>query len=242
MEKYFLKKYSDKLSFSQSGEDRLVLFILNHQFNITNITYLDIGANDPVALSNTYLFYVLGCQGVLVEPDPDLVTILKQKRPNDTILQKAVITDESKKDLDFFLVQPNTLNTFSEKEIKLYQQHYQGVSVREKIKVSTATLQSLMDDHFTDGLDFLSIDIEGLDYDILQTLDFSHYRPKVICVETMVYGKKNSLQKSPEVVELLIKNDYFVYADTYVNTIFVDKKLWRKHALPNLSNMEGWNK
>jgi hypothetical protein len=134
------------------------------------------------------------------------------------------------------------LNTFSEKEIKLYQEHYNGVSVRKKIKVKTSTLQDILKAHFSAGLDFLSIDIEGLDYAILQTLDFEKYRPKVICVETMVYGKKNSLKKSPEVLRLLVKNDYFVYADTYVNTIFVDKRSWKEHKLPSLTNVEGWDK
>lgn len=239
MANYFLKRSPQYLSFAQSGEDRLALFILKHQFGLTDLNFLDIGANHPTELSNTYLFYVEGFHGVLLEPDPDLVKALKKARPKDTVINKAVTVDAAD-NLDFYLMQPHTLNTFSEKEVKLYQEHYKDVKVRGKIKVQTTQLDVLMKEYFSTGLDFLSIDIEGLDYDILSNFNFKKYRPKVVCVETMVYLQDKELKKSDDVIQLMLKNDYFIYADTYVNTIFVDKKAWKKQGLPKLHNVVGW--
>jgi glycosyltransferase involved in cell wall biosynthesis len=64
------KKYSwkPKISYSQCGEDIIIDFLLTW-LKIKNPTYLDIGANDPVKLSNTYYFYKKGSRGVLIEPD-----------------------------------------------------------------------------------------------------------------------------------------------------------------------------
>lgn len=239
MANYFLKRTPQYLSFSQSGEDRIALFILKHQFGLTDLNYLDVGANHPTELSNTYLFYLEGFKGVLVEPDPDLARALSKARPKDTVLNKAVAVNETD-DLDFYLMEPHTLNTFSEKEVKLYQEHYKGVKVRDTIKVATTQLSAVIDEHFSAGLDFLSIDIEGLDYDILEKLNLKKYRPKVLCVETMIYLKDKQLKKSETIIDLLLKNDYFIYADTYVNTIFVDKKAWKKQGLPRLHNVVGW--
>jgi hypothetical protein len=57
-----------KKSFSQSGEDLIVHFLLTWQLGIKNISYLDIGANDPFSCNNTYLFYKREFSGVNVEP------------------------------------------------------------------------------------------------------------------------------------------------------------------------------
>jgi hypothetical protein len=62
------------MSYSAAGEDRIVLAWLEmgYRLDIRNVRYLDVGANDPSVLSNTFLLYQLGASGVLVEPDPDL--------------------------------------------------------------------------------------------------------------------------------------------------------------------------
>ena len=61
-----------KISYSQLGEDLIIEFVFNG-IGINKINYLDIGAHHPIEINNTYLFYLKGSYGVLIEPDPYFV-------------------------------------------------------------------------------------------------------------------------------------------------------------------------
>jgi hypothetical protein len=69
----------------------------------------------------------------------------------------------------------------------------------------------------------LSIDIEGLDLAVLKTMDYDKYPIPVICVETAVFSINHIRSKNFEIQEFFFARDYFIYADTYMNTIFVNK-------------------
>ena len=68
--------------------------------------------------------------------------------------------------------------------------------------------------------DLLSIDVEGLDFEILKSIDYEKYQPKVICAETLLYDDKQKGYKNPEISQFLQSKNYSIYADTRVNTIF----------------------
>lgn len=225
-------------SYSQCGEDLVVYFVLKNHLKVDAPSYLDVGANEPRKYNNTYLFYTMGSRGVLVEPDPDLARALSEARPHDKILNVGISDRAGER--TFYLMDPHTLNTFSKRESELYQKFYSGVSLRGARKTKVITINKLIEDYFPLGLDFLSIDIEGLDKVVIESLDFKRHRPSVICIESMIYGEDNRLTKSQEIAEQLYKNNYFKYADTFVNTIFVDKKKWLSLGQPNLVNMEGF--
>lgn len=75
------------------------------------------------------------------------------------------------------------------------------------------------------GLDFLSIDVEGQDYELLKAVDYTAIRPAIICIETQEYmGEKR--ENFNEMLDFMKSNDYMVYADTMLNTIFMDKRAW----------------
>ena len=85
-----------------------------------------------------------------------------------------------------------------------------------------------MDTHLGRTPDLVSLDVEGLDLDILRSIDFSRYRPHVFCVETVSYaGGDGSGIKSPEIHALMLQNGYRLYADTYINSIYVAQSSWR---------------
>jgi hypothetical protein len=75
-------------------------------------------------------------------------------------------------------------------------------------------------------LDFMNLDIEGLDRAVLGMIDWAKYRPVCICVETIAYETENEPKKNTEIVEFMLKNDYILYADTFINSIFVDRRQW----------------
>lgn len=74
--------------------------------------------------------------------------------------------------------------------------------------------------------EFLSLDVEGLDEEILRSIDYSKTKPLVICVETITFGPKKSQVKLHSIEDFLTTQGYFKYADTYINSIFVDKDTW----------------
>jgi hypothetical protein len=76
------------------------------------------------------------------------------------------------------------------------------------------------------GIDLLTIDIEGWDERILMSLDYSRFRPLLICAETIGYHEDKTIEKNNALIGFLCNKGYFVYADTYINTIFIDKGRW----------------
>lgn len=216
-----------KQSYSQSGEDLIIDFIFD-TLKIDSRRYLDVGAHDPTYLSNTYLFYAQGHTGVCVEPDPDLCDKFAEVRPKDKTLNVGIGGSKEQK-VPFYLMDPSTLNTFSKKEADLYQKYYPWTKIRKVTKVNLVDINGVIKKHFKQGLDILSVDTEGMDMTIIQSIDFEHYQPTVICVETAVYTGEHSLSKNKELVDFLREKGYFVYADTFVNTIFVNYRKWQQN-------------
>ena len=215
-----------KHSYAQAGEDLIIDFIAK-AMQIKDITYLDIGAHHPTQFSNTYLFYKRGHQGVLVEPDPELSAVIKRARPRDACIEAGVGLHATKSS-QFYVMSTRTLNTFSEVEAKRYEA--MGTQRIEKIlEIPMVTLDEIFAEQFQNQEPILvSIDIEGLDFDVLSTLDFERFRPAIVCVETLQYSETREEIKDERIPQMMSKNGYFVFGDTYINTIFVDTERWKK--------------
>jgi FkbM family methyltransferase len=211
-------------SYSQSGEDILIKSALD-SLGIFHPTYLDIGANHPYYLSNTYLFYSAGCNGVLIEPNKLLYKNLKKKRKKDTCLNIGIGVDDKSK-ADFYIMSADVLSTFSKKEAESIES--QGTyEIDQVVSVPLVNINNIIENNFTRTPDFISIDIEGMDYSILKSFDFIRHRPAVFCAETLEYDEHSHAPKIKEIINLMVKNGYFVYADTHINTIFIDGNLWK---------------
>lgn len=210
-------------SYAQTGEDNIVDFIFKHILQLPNFTYFDIGAHHPYYLSNTAIFYQRGNKGLSIEPDPQLYTAIKKARPNETVLNIGVdfsTDDDSKKMLDFYIMTTPTLNTFSEKEAKRLDIEGQ-YKIKEVAKIEVVHLHQLFRNYFLP--DFLSIDVEGIDFEIVKSIDIKKYRPKVICIETAEFDPVPPGKKEYDAINYLVENSYMQFADTFNNTIFIDK-------------------
>ena len=212
-------------SFSQSGEDLIMKFVTN-ALKIQKPTYLDIGANDPVHLNNTYCFYIDGSRGVNVEADPDLFAVLKQRRSRDINLNIGIAPSEGT--MDFYRLNAKTLNTFSKEEAESYVRDH-NYKIESVIQVSTDTINNTIEKYFDGSApDILNLDVEGLDSQIIESLDFQKYSPVVICVETISFSETGDGEKDRELISFISDKGYLLYADTYINSIFVKEASWRK--------------
>lgn len=211
-----------KISYSQCGED----MILQHLFRVLGmdeISYLDLGAHHPTYLSNTYLFYKSGGRGVCVEPDPGLIPAFLEQRPHDIHLNCGVGTAAAM--ADFYLMSTPTLNTFSKVEAERYQS-YGKQRIQQVVQLELKPVNDIIEHYFPNCPNLVSLDVEGMDFAIMQSFDFARYRPAVFCLETLSYTEDHTAHKLTELIELMHSNGYLTYADTYINTIFVDKRTW----------------
>lgn len=170
------------ISYAQHGDD---FFILNcfDLMGIQRPSYLDIGAHHPQTISNTALLYERGCRGINVEANPNLIANFRKLRPEDLTLNIGVAPQRGK--LPFYMYhQESGRNTFSSEEMTSFTSQYPEHPVRDILYIEVMTINDVVEG--TGGFfpDLLTMDIEGLDYDVLKSADFSRSAPKLICVET----------------------------------------------------------
>ena len=123
------------MSFAQSGEDIIVGFLLDY-LGVQDVSYLDIGAYDPILINNTYYFYKKGHRGVLVEPNVTMCEKLESIRPEDTTLAVGIGVD-AVTDAEYYVMSEPSWSTFSRAEAEHQEQITNGeVSIKE---VSNAT-------------------------------------------------------------------------------------------------------
>jgi FkbM family methyltransferase len=214
-----------KLSYAQQGEDLVVQNLLEVLHIKGPITYLDVGAYDPVFDSNSYVFYKAGGHGVLVEPNPAKIDRLQKVRPRDKTLNVGVGLSAGPTTGDYYVIGGTSgglLNTFSKEDAEGVQTKSHGAHFIEKVlKLPLLNINTIMQEQLGGAPNFLSIDTEGLDLGILKTMDFERYRPDVICVETLEVGGD---AVSVDILRLLETKNYSARGATFVNTIFVDDR------------------
>lgn len=213
-----------QVAYAQQGEDMIIMQALG-MLGIQKPRYLDIGAFHPTIGSNTYLAYVSGGRGVLVEPNPPMAKMLAEVRTRDVVVAAGVGTGEVT-EADYYLMRDRPqLNTFSKAQVDRYVA--EGGSIDKTIKVELLAVNTLLSEHFARGIDLLSVDVEGLDLEILKSMRVGGPRPAVICVETSVYGTTALV---PEIFSLLAERGYAARGGSMINTVFVDVERMRTQA------------
>lgn len=209
-------------SYSQAGEDKAVDFIMYFftKINRDKIKYIDIGSNYPHANNNTYFYYLKGGRGVLIEPNEGLCKISRNVRPEDVIINAGVKFDEQDEAM-YFCFEDTGINTFDEERAKFMQSR--GHELIDKKTLKLVSLNEIFEKYFeNETVDFMSLDAEGVDLQILKSINFDKYRPKVICVESMKESMKYGA--SNEMADFLESKDYIIMADTSINFICLAKE------------------
>lgn len=184
----FYRKF--KTSFAKSGIDIQMFQILKQN---NKGFYIDIGSHHPIKGSNSFFFYLQGWNGICVDPNPEFLEKYKKKRPKDIFLNIG-ISDTLESQLNYYKLRKelSERNSFSEEYIidnKLMN------DVQEIIPIQINTLVQIFSNYEIpkSGIDFLSIDCEGLDLQVLKSNDWNRYRPKIVIVETHEYFIENDM-------------------------------------------------
>ena len=201
-------------SWSQEGEDILLLRIFGDQ---NDGLYVDVGAHHPKRFSNTYLFYKRGWRGINIDAMPGSMKLFHKMRPRDINLEMGVANQEGS--LNYYVFNEPALNGFSFELSEERNKAKNPYHIKDVIKVDVKPLRQILDCHLVEGkgIDFLSVDVEGFDLEVLQSNDWSKYRPKFVLAEVL-NSSLHDLDQDP-VVRFMRDQNYVVYAKL-VNTVF----------------------
>jgi FkbM family methyltransferase len=160
-------------SHSQFGEDKLVIEYFC-SLGITEGFFLEIGANHPTKLSQTWLLEKSGWHGILIEPLPHCAVLLRAERPGSRIFEAAV-SSADKTGRAYLLIEDDDAES-----ALVFDEPRDG---RPYATVAVRTLDDILAEAEYPRIDFLSIDIEGAELPALQSFDFNKYRPRMILIE-----------------------------------------------------------
>ncbi len=206
---FFIKKKT----YSMNGED---LFIDNFFKNKTGL-YVDVGAYHPLELSNTYLLYRRKWRGINIDINSLSIDYFNFLRPHDININLGVAKKKTIKTL-YYQKKKSPLNTLNLSHAKkIFSNKF------KKKKIKTESLTSILDKTKYKGkeIDFLNIDTEGNDLDVLKSLDFKKYKPQLICVELIDQFKPNQEKiKKHKIYKFLVKKRYKLVWSGHFSHIF----------------------
>jgi len=209
---YQWDSYYEK-SWSQEGED----LILSRYFENKKTTgfYVDVGAHHPLRFSNTYKFYKRGWHGINIDAMPGSMDLFNRLRHRDINLERAV--SDSKQILTYYAFNEPALNGFS-KDLSIFRDGLKDYKIIYKKDIETLTLEEILDQYMPKDkkIDFLSIDVEGLDFAVLKSNNWNKYAPELILIE--ICGSTLDELLNNEVTLCLRQFGYTIYAKC-VNTI-----------------------
>lgn len=177
------KVYMDfiyKRSYSQYGEDMLLSSLYDDKPDYKGF-YVDIGAHHPIRFSNTQYFYEKGWRGINIDATPGSMNRFNQLRSEDINIECAI--SDKNEELIYYCFEESALNSLdpivSEEKIK------KGWKLKEKKYISTQVINSVLEEYLPDNqsIDFINIDIEGLELRILKSFDFEKYAPLYFLIE-----------------------------------------------------------
>lgn len=221
--KVFLKSLSHKkISYSYGGIDLLILNIFkNHDKGF----YLDIGCGHPIKNNNTYLLSKKGWSGINIDLDEENISLFNAYRNKDFNVSSAVSDNDGETDL-YFYHNKSSLNTISKQNA-----NFQKAKISAIKRIKTQTINKVIENspYKDKKIDFLTIDVEGSELQILKNFDFNKYTPKVIVVEFLDLSLKkleiknlnvSNIIKS-EIYKLIVSKGYTLANILHSDLVFI---------------------
>lgn len=209
-----------KKSYSQDGED-VVLHSFFEGFNDYKGFYVDIGAHHPFRFSNTYFFYKRGWKGINIDPTPGSMIPFRFFRRRDINLELGI--GKVAGEMTFNCFDDPALNSFNEElsEQRTLETKYKII---DRVKVEINTLNQILNKYLNEGtkIDFFSIDVEGLDLEVLQSNDWERFAPSFILVEDIGFDWREP-EKS-EIYKFLSSRKYRIVSMLKRTIIYELKK------------------
>jgi FkbM family methyltransferase len=169
----------DTVSYAQRFEDLYVMRCFGER---NDGFYIDIGSGHPVYDNMSFAFYLKGWRGITVEPNPWLARLTRAVRPRDRHVEAAI--GASSGQAAFHLVREfHGLSTTIADHAAQAQSQFGRPA--DAITVPMLTLRELCERYAPPSFEFLKIDVEGAEPDVLLGGDWQKFRPQVVIVEAL---------------------------------------------------------
>ena len=167
------------ISYAQNFEDVMLWRCFK---TLENGFYIDVGAAWPRADNVTYAFYERGWRGINIEANPRLCVELNQERPRDITLNCLAGAENSHKEIA--LLDNAGLSTAVDEHVERHTA--QGAKIIAKHALPLRTLTDICVENIPVGqsIQFLKIDVEGMEADVIKGLDLQRFRPWIVVVES----------------------------------------------------------
>ena len=163
----------------------------------------------------------MGWRGINIDAMPGSMEKFKEVRPEDINIE-AAISDKDEL-LTYYIFNESALNTFSknEAEQKAGKGNYRVI---DEIKINTIPLSQVLNKHLDSNkqIDFLNIDVEGYDFKVLDSIDWTVYKPSVVLIEVLNIDLENLIDS--KVYKFLRERAYKMIAKTFNTLIFIKEK------------------
>lgn len=216
-----LDGYATK-SYSQEGEDLILKRIFEGK---EKGFYVDVGAHHPKRFSNSYLFYRMGWRGINIDPNPDAIGLFYKYRPRDINLACGI--SDVNEQLIYYIFNDPALNSFSRDYVEKLERETDYYVVNQRL-INVYGLSTVLAQYMPDNIciDFMSIDTEGLDFNVLKSNDWYKFRPLILLVEEFDFSFERS-----SIYNYLTEQEYTFLAKTLNTLLFKDKRqelrLWK---------------
>ena len=217
---YRSKIFFPKKSYSLFQED---LFIQNYFKNKSKGFYIDVGCYHPLDGNNTNLLHKKGWNGINLDINFYSIELFNFLRKKDVNIHSGISKKKDELTM-YYRKEINMLNTLDEKIAKI---HFRNGFKKRNVQVNT--LNFFISRYFKKlkKIDFLNIDVEGVELNVLKSLNFKQYKPQLICVE--IHNSKNMYDtnydylKSNDIYKYLINKKYKIIWKKKYSFIFEKK-------------------
>ena len=201
--------------YSQCGQDMFINFLFQ---NSDDGFFLDIGGNDPITINNTYFFEKKGWKGLAFEPQPKYQEKWKAERTTPCL--PFALGDEEK-ELTFNIMDKDYLSSAEGVNIEEIKELLESgeVKVLDKIKVQQRILKDILEERNIKDIDFVSLDVEGYELQVLKGIDFDKVTIKCFAIEN-----EDNMEMLYRIRKYLIDRGYWLIARLAQDDIFVNSK------------------
>ena len=203
-------------SYAQDGEDMILKAIYEQKKNYKGF-FVDVGAHHPVRFSNTRYFYKRGWRGINIEPTPSAIQAFKTFRKRDINLNIGI--GPQKGHLKFYCFNEPALNSFSKEVSERIHHESSKYKIINELDIEVLPLADVFDQYLPKGvtIDFMTVDVEGLDFQVLLSNNWEKYKPSILLVEESV--DVDQLKESP-IYNFLKEKGYHFFAKTLRTCIY----------------------
>jgi len=212
----YIRNFKFLKNSAQSGEDKYIIKLFDEDFKGK---FLDIGCYHPTRHNNTYELYKKGWSGINIDLNPLTIELFDFMRPKDVNINIGISDKDAEKEL-YFIDELDTQNTIDKNQLEFLKKHH-NINQDQIIvkKIQTKNLETILNEYQFYNIDFMNLDIEGHELQVLKTLDFKKIKIKYLCIE-MIEHNEESILNVKNMKDLLKENNFKLIKNFGFNHIY----------------------